>query len=206
MEYEDLLKLGAHIAHYMPKGWRVDRRPIDKDRQHQGAQIIGDHHKAIRIYQSYHSKGKITISGECPDYGLTWQQKRHAYLPSSSASINVTPSRNPKHMAADIMRRLLPDYEAMLAKAESAAQRYKNSIEEIEHVKHALRCVMPDLRNYDDNSHSTSRRYSFYKPEDGGNYRSGIIEASSYGGLSCDLDLRGVSIDKAMQILALLND
>ena len=206
MDYDELLKLAAYIAHYMPDGWRVDRRPVDQDRQHQGVRIIGDHHKSIRLYQSYRSKGKVTICGECPDYGLTWQQKRNACLPYGSTSINITPSRNPKHIAADIMRRLMPDYEKMLTKAEEAAQRYRNSIAEIEQVEHALRCVIPDLRDYGDNRHSTSRRYHIYRPEDGGSYRSGTIEASGYGGLSCDMDLRGVSIDKAVLILALLRD
>lgn len=206
MEYDALLKLAAIIAHYMPRGWRVDRRPIDKNRQHQGARIIGDNHQALRLYQSYQSKGKVTINGECPDYGLSWQQKRNACLPYSSASINVSPSRKPKHIAADIVRRLLPDYEAMLIKAEEAAQRYRNSIAEIEQVEHALHCVMPDLRNYQGNSHSTSRRYHIYRSEEGGNYSSGTIEASGYGGLSCDMDLHGVSIEKAVQILALLQE
>lgn len=100
----------------------------------------------------------------------------------------------------------MPDYEKMLIKAEEAAQRYRNSIAEIEQVEHALRCVMLDLRDYQDNSHSISRRYHIYRPEDGSNYRSGTIEASGYGGLSCDMDLHGVSIDKAVQILALLRE
>jgi len=206
MDYDALLKLAAYVAHYMPKGWRVDRRPIDKDRQHQGARIIGDGYKAIRLYQNYHSKGKVRISGECPDYGLSWQEKRHAYLPHSSALINVSPTRNPQHIAADIMRRLMPEYEKTLLKAEAAAQRYKNGIAEIEQVEHALRCVMPDLRDYGDNSHSTSRRYHIYRPEEGGNYRSAEIETSGYGGLSCTMKLHDVSIDKAVQILALLRE
>jgi len=204
MDYDELVKLAAHVAHYMPKGWRVDRRPIEADHQHQGARIIGDHHQSLRLYQSYQSKGKVTIRGECPDYGLTWQQRRHACLPHSSSSINVTPSRNPKHIAADIKRRLLPDYAAMLVKAEEAAQKYKNGIKEIEQVEHALRCVMPDLRDYGGNSHSTSRRYHIYRSEEGGNYRSGELETSSYGGLSCTMTLNDVSIDKTVQILALL--
>ncbi|MGH1439755.1 MAG: hypothetical protein ACRBBR_06565 [Cellvibrionaceae bacterium] len=206
MNYDDLLKLAAYIAHYMPDGWRVDRRPVDTDKQYQGVRILGDHYKAIRLYQSYRSKGKVTISGECPDYGLSWQQQRHAYLPSSSPSINVSPTRNPRHIAADIQRRLLPDYEKMLVKAEEAAQRYKDRIEQIEQVEHVLRCVMPDLRDYHDNRHSTSRTYHIYRPEEGSNYRSGKIETNGYGSLSCDLKLSDVSIDTAIKIMALLQE
>lgn len=153
MDYDELLKLAAYIAHYMPEGGRVDRRPIDKDVQHQGARIIGDHHQSLRLSQSYQTKGKIAIRGEYPDYGLTWQQRHHAYLPHSCASINVTPNRN-----------------------------------------------------YGGNSHSTSRRYNLYRHKDGGSFSSGQIETSGYGGLSCDMELRSVSIDKAVQILALLRE
>ena len=206
MDYEELLKLAAYVAHYMPKGWRVDSRPVDQDRQYQGARIIGDDYKVIRLYQNYHSKGKVTISGECPAYGLSWQQQRQAHLPSGSASINVSPTRNPKHIAADIVRRLLPDYEQTLIKAKEAVQRYQNAVAEIEQVEHVLRCVMPELRPYNDNSYSTSRRYTLYKLKDGGHYRSADIQTSGYGGLSCDMELRSVSIDKAVQILALLRE
>ena len=206
MDYQSLLKLATYVVHYMPNGWRVDRRPVEKDRQHQGVKILGEHHKAIRFYQSYQTKGKVTICGEYPGFGLNWQQRRHACLPHSRASINVSPNRNPCHIAADIMRRLIPDYEAKLLQAEEAAQRYKTAIKEIEQVEHVLHCVMPDLRNYGDNSHNTSRRYHIYKPDSSDCFRSAELQTSGYGGLSCDMELRDVSIDKTIQILALLRE
>ena len=203
MDYDALLKLAALIAHYMPDGWRVDCRPIDKDTQHQGARIIGNNHTALRLYQGYQSKGKITICGECPDYGLTWQQRRNACLPHGSASINVSPSRNPRHIAADIERRLLSDCVAMLEKAEQAAQDYKTNIAQLEQVEHVLRCVMPDLKNNQNNEYNTQRSYYMYE-RDGGVFRSGELSASGYGGLSCNMKLHDVSIDTSIKILALL--
>ena len=158
----------------MPKGWRVDRRPVEKEEQHQGVRIIGDDRQSIRLYKSYQSKNKVTLCGECPDYGLTWQQKRNACLPYGSNSINVNPERNPCHIAADIQRRLLPDYVAMLEKAEKTAHDYKQKLIQADHVAHVFRCLMPDLKDYDDNVNCSNRRYHVYKGDEG-NFRSADI-------------------------------
>lgn len=83
------------------------------------------------------------------------------------------------------------------------AQRYKNGIEEIEHV---LRCIMPERRNYQGNQNSTSRRYHLYRHKDNDSFRSGEIQVSGYGGLSCDLTFHDVSVEKTIKILALLDE
>jgi len=65
---------------------------------------------------------------------------------------------------------------------------------------------MPELRNYQGNQNSTSRRYHLYRHQDNSNFRSGEIQASGYGGLSCDLTFHDVSIEKTIRILVLLRE
>ena len=134
MEYKALLKLAESIVFYMADGWRVDRRPIPLDRQHQGVRIVGEGGKALRFYQNYQTKGKIAVRGICPDFGLTYNEKRSACLPHGSDSINVSPTRNPKHIASDIERRLLPDYEKLLSKAKKAAQAYREKVSTLNYI------------------------------------------------------------------------
>lgn len=204
MEYQDLLKLAESIANYM-EGWRADRRPVPQDHRHQGATLLGDQGKAIRLYQSYQSKGKVTVRGICPDYGLNHCERRNASLPHGSESINVSPARNPKHIAADIERRLLPGYEAILPEAAKRAQEYKKRVSTLEHIEHALLDVAPELRPYQQNDGSSERRYYIYG-KDNQPFRSGEIRISSYGCYSCDLDLNDVPLSTTFQILALLRN
>lgn len=205
MDYQALLKLAESIAFYMAEGWRVDRRPVPQDEQHQGVKIIGDGGKTLRLYQSYQSKGKITVRGTCPSFGLSHNQQRNACLPHGSDSINISPTRNPKHIASDIERRLLPDYEAMLDNAAKTAQAYMEKISTLEHIEHAMLSISPELRAYQYNEVNTQRRYFLYG-NNNASCRSGEIRLSASGGYSCDFDLNDVPLSTAFKILAILKE
>lgn len=205
MDYHQLLDLAIAIAPHMKGGWRPDRRPVDRNYEHRGAKLLGEHGKVISLYQNYNTKGKIGVRGVCPDYGFSHQQKRNANIPLGSKSIRVSPTRNPRHIAADIHRRLLPDYEAMLIEAEQQAQRYRQRIESLTHLDQTLRRVSPELKSYQTNHDNIERRY-IIQDQNSKTLRSGELIVHSYNRLSCDLKLSDLSVDTTFRILALIKE
>ncbi|MGH1404354.1 MAG: hypothetical protein ACRBDL_08920 [Alphaproteobacteria bacterium] len=203
---KDLSIIAAHVAHYLPGSWRLDRRPIDEDRRYLGVCILGDEHMCIRLQDAARMRkpGMIRISGEFPDFGLSYQERRSAGLPYQRTGINVSWTRKPQSIAADISRRLMPDYRQSLAQAKNAITIYKEKREVLNNIEYAFRKVMPDLSDYCDNRYSASRRYHF--KTNGAKYRTGELEVSSYGALHCDLRLSDLPVDTAMRIMALLRD
>ena len=206
MNYQTLLNLAEQIAYYLPNGWRVDRRPTGKDPLHDRVRLINEHHLSLRLYEkSYQSQGKVTLYGECPDFGLNWREYQQASLPRTSPSINVSPTRPPRAIAADIERRLLPAYRKMVREAEETACKYKNNIALASQIEHAIRQILPSLQAANGNSYATTRRYWVFFGDENNHCRSTDIATSLYGEPSCDITLHDLSIDKAIQILALLN-
>jgi len=99
----------------------------------------------------------------------------------------------------------LPDYEKMLINAAEKAQGYKNKIEQLGYVEHAFKSIVPDLRDYRDNTNSTERRYCFYGLEDE-SFRRSELTVSTYERLHCDMELSDLSIDTAIKIMALIRE
>ena len=203
---KDLSKIAAHVAHYLPGSWRLDRRPIPEDRQYLGVCILGDNRMIIRMQDAarMRKQGMIRISGECPDFGLGYQEKRYAGVPHCAGSINVSWTRTPKSIAADIVRRLMPNYKQLLEEAEKAVLKYKEQQESLAHIESAFRQVMPNLNFYIHDQYSAQRRYHFKTHEQG--YRTGELSLSDYGGLHCDLNLPDLPVETAIRILALLRE
>lgn len=199
---EALLTLAKNIAKSLPKEWQLNNDVIDRDCQ--SITIRADKDKAITLYPSYRQKGKLTIIGVKPTYGLTQQQIRNAYLNDRMPSINVSPNRHPQSIANDIVRRLLTDYEQARIKIEEAVIRYKETIEQIEQIEKALLSAMPKIHRYSDDTHGTSRRYTTYNNKDNSTFRSISINTSTYDYPHCDLDITTIDIPTTIRILTLL--
>lgn len=183
--------------------WHV-LRPADQD--YPSGLVIGDGTRELLLYlPTYPDNGKVHVSGQYADNAPTRTRvylypEIRGFKGQDRPSINVSTSRAHRLVAADIMRRLIPDYDAIRARIvelisdeDSAADR---QVAAIGAVANALNVPVPTPR-----------------PHDTGNQqvRSPVSGRGGYGdfrpnhdGSSWEITLRSVPADMAEQIAALL--
>lgn len=110
-------------------------------------------------------------------------------------SINFSPDKDPKKIAADIERRLITDWLPLFAEIEKLAKEEKARRNSRDAVAKKLAKIIGDTP-----SDSNPEKFSRYK--NGGGY---LTEGSvRYDGDAVDLDFRGLSVDMAEKILKLV--
>ena len=204
MKLNCLQNIVESVIPHLNENWRIDKRNLTDNEYGPKIKIIGNNGKVISFSQHWKLKDKLAIAGVIPDFGLSYNQRSNAMLPSPNEAIKVSPNRKPTHIANDIERRLIPAYEDLFIKAKAEADQYKNKISEIEQVEYAFKTVSPPFRGHSDNPNSTYRRY-YLNSLQNEFFHGGTITLSSHNELSCNISLTEVSPDKAIQILALLS-
>jgi hypothetical protein len=96
--------------------WTVSR-PANADLP--SAAYVGDGVRSLSLYlPMYGTDGKVNVGGNYPDEARNTERvylhpEVNGYKGTSRPSINVSATRPAKQVAADINRRLLPDYDAI---------------------------------------------------------------------------------------------
>jgi hypothetical protein len=110
-----LRELAQEIAQALGPDWRFSTKfdaEDAQDRKPWRSRIDGPDSQALFLSNTWGPKGMLHVSGRTPD-GIDHQtQVSIGTLPS----INISLTKTPEQMAKDISRRLLPEYQAFLAK------------------------------------------------------------------------------------------
>jgi hypothetical protein len=130
---KSLRELAQEIAQALGPDWRFSTKfdaEDAQDRKPWRSRIDGPDSQALFLSNTWGPKGMLHVSGRTPD-GIDHQtQVSIGTLPS----INISLTKTPEQMAKDISRRLLPEYQAFLAKLFEQHRKdseYKNGIEQM---------------------------------------------------------------------------
>ena len=103
------------IAKHLPGSWRLDTtntRPCEV--------LLGENGKGICVGTQWNQKGKLRVYGLYPKSELagSYGAVERAVLSykESAPEIGITATREPEAIAREIVRRFLPEYEALFAK------------------------------------------------------------------------------------------
>ena len=170
------------VALYLGRPWKFNHLEQESSWQRQ---IIDGQGRALIFSHQYNSE-RFKISGK-------FDRRFTEPLHSDYHSIGVSFTRHPKAIAADIQRRLLPNY---LKAYDQARQRYidnQSKIERINHMAHLLSkasngCIISDG--------ATQKRICFTNGE-----------MTFYGSSEeLSLSLHSLSVEDVLKVLAALRD
>lgn len=178
-------KLAAQIVRHLP-GWRVDAM-TPPDWRH-GVEIFNTADRRERLSLSlndWHHKGRLSV------YGIKAAYKKRG-------QITVDPKRPPAQIAAEIVRRSLPEYREGLADLRETEARMQAAADAKEAQRGCLLAVCPSIEEARDFNRS-GLMYTF-KGRPG---VSGVIRDNGYDGkFTVELSIR---FDEVVKVLAFLN-
>lgn len=202
MERNELRALAADVAAALGDGWGVE---TEWDGSDPAIRHIDGRRLHIHAPQYPHAmRGKITVSGDYP-------YRPGAYIePGNRAEIGISASRGAVVIAREISRRLLPDYTERWLKVLAGNAEHAKSVSNLRAVEArfyaALGKPAPDdsglpdwrKRERERDTRATIRMY--------GDGLNGDVELSAYSGdrVSVSLELRSLSVETALELLALL--
>lgn len=180
-EYQAIIE---QVALYLGRPWKFNHLEQESCWQRQ---IIDGQGHALIISRQYNSE-RFKISGR---FDPRFTEPMH----SDYHSIGVSFTRHPKAIAADIQRRLLPNY---LEAYDQARQRYIENQAKLEHINNVAHLISKASNGLiiSDSSGSTQKRICFPNGE-----------MTLYGSSEeISLSLHSLSVEDVIKMLAILKD
>lgn len=184
--------MATNVATLLGNGWRLE----SVDEWGHYCKLVDDKGHSIHINNGTRKEGRYSISGGYPsdEHGRNLDYVRRAAghnveLPK----ITVAWSRNPEAIAKDIIRRFLPDYLALYAKAEEKQRETNAYHNAAQATAKRIQAAAPGSRVYGDGLD----RVDLYRNE------GGRFEAECFDD-RVNLKISSVPTDKAEAIIRLL--
>lgn len=122
-ERNETAEFAARVACWLP-GWRYDALEREGFRL---PQLIGEHGARLEFHVNWKSKGMVSVRGMNAGY--------------RSPSIGISLTRDPKAAAADIQRRLIPEYLKQYAEERERKATESAAAAAYENVVHCFEAV-----------------------------------------------------------------
>ena len=177
------------IAAALGEGWTVE--PVTSG--HRAATLTGPDSQALTLCVDWRHTDRLEIRGDIP---TPYDRRQYDYRP---AEITVSRDKGAAKIAADITRRLLPDYLPKLAaslEVERAHSEYVDSVTNTAgYLETAAGRVLSPMTH---RSSETSKEYSLRLSH---GYGNATVRADSVS-----LELNGITPDQARRILAIVGE
>ena len=174
------LAIVQQVALYLGKPWKFSHLGEPSDWRYEITDGTG--HVLNFHVNSYQHKGKLRVSGNFP-------RSRTAPYRTDYKTIGISISRPPRDIAADITRRLIPQYLAAYDRAEEAYKEQHQKAENIKLIAEAI--IRVTGGRVHTNGHSTRTVYFDHG------------EAEIWSGGDITLRLSSLSPDMAIKLAAL---
>ena len=203
MDKREFQQLIAAVANELPKDWRFDQRSVAEDIGHARAFIIGPRGMGLHFREMWQSnnRGKVHVSGTWPKLG------NQVFDPRAIGSkrwgqeipgINFSPTRKPKTIANDIVRRFLDTYVEEYTACMLKRDQREHELELIQHQVEQLQRVGKLRASPNNAAHVGEHELSLYRDGVSTRYR-----VSTYSGEST-IEMRGIPMELAIKLAALI--
>lgn len=194
---EELIKI---IASYLKGSWRFNQLEFDNTGK---MELLGDSGRKILFRHKQGTRTMINVSGTWPiiegdnyyrhvsDWGVMGEG-------DTVPNINFSCLRKPKAIANDVQNRFIKDYDRLY---ELCLEAKKTVLANRDLMSHKISAMKKVINFRDD--HGFSVDCPRFYISDYINSQHGTVFCRQS---SCDLDLKGISYDSAIKILAILND